>query len=138
MTARPDADEPGDGVTLLGDLRDLFEASSKDHLPTSQILAGLNGLEERPWRMFRDGQPLQSHHLARLLKPFDIRPKQARVDGSSLKAYERKRVMEAADRYCGPKGEAPKQLDGDNGFHDESPETMHAPVSDSAGNKSLN
>ena len=63
---------PSLGIRLLGDLRGVFGASST--MPTEAILKALHDLDEAPWGDLR-GKPLNDRGLARLLRPYDVRPK---------------------------------------------------------------
>ncbi|MEC9435132.1 MAG: DUF3631 domain-containing protein [Pseudomonadota bacterium] len=137
MAVRRDADEPGDGVTLLSDLRDLFVREAGPHLATARVLEEMHALEERPRRAFRDGQPLQPHQLARLLKPFGISSKQVREENRRFKAWQRGPVMEAAHRYCGANVETPKQSWGHKGLEGADAETRDASVSARMAGKRL-
>ncbi len=64
------------GVHLLADLRAVFGEARQ--LPTSAILHGLHALEEAPWRSLK-GVPLDDRGLARLVWPYDVRPRQIRL-----------------------------------------------------------
>lgn len=90
------------GVTLLADVRELFLARNRPHLTTETILRHLRDLEDRPWGDWQ-GKPLSSQALARLLKPFGIKPRQ--VQPENCKGYVRADFADAFERYVG--GEPP-------------------------------
>jgi hypothetical protein len=62
------------GVQLLSDLHQLFKERDTKRLSSEEIASALVELEDRPWAEYRKGQPITKNGVARLLKPFDIRP----------------------------------------------------------------
>lgn len=90
----------GLGVELLHDLKALFDSRDVDRLSTSNIVAALVGLEERPWLEFRRGQPITPRQLATLLAAFGIRSRNMRMpDGTVPKGYLRRDFEDAWNRY---------------------------------------
>jgi hypothetical protein len=67
---------------------------SSDYLVTS-----LTNMEDRPWKEWRRGKPLTEDSLARLLKPFSLRPKRMRMGERLIRGYVPVKVLEAAERY---------------------------------------
>jgi hypothetical protein len=91
--------ESGDwGIHLLGDVRQLFD-SQHDRLPTSELLCKLNSLEESPWAGWFKGRGLNSHSLARLLRPFGIQPQNIRCGEDVFKGYLRESFESPWKRY---------------------------------------
>lgn len=96
--------ETGDesiGVQLLTDLRDVWPADT-DWWPTTELLAALQNLDERPWRTFgRDGKGLNAHRLGKMLREFKIQSRDARTreSGKVAKGYLRAPIEDAALRY---------------------------------------
>jgi Protein of unknown function (DUF3631) len=99
------------GVTLLSDIRDIFNARRVDRLASATIVAALNDLADGPWcewRGVRDDQSprrLSQGELARLLTSFGIRPRSIwpprRDAGSkSAKGYHRSQFEAAWRSYC--------------------------------------
>jgi len=86
------------GVRLLRDVRKVFDGEGKDRLSTSTILEKLRGADEAPWGSLR-GEPLDARALARLLKPYVIRPKQIREGEQTHKGYKREDFEDAWSRY---------------------------------------
>ena len=85
LSAHADADEDDLAVMLLNDCRDIcnaraLKADEAGHLPeewirTKELIAALVAIEERPWSTFgKSGKELSPAQLARLLKPFGVRP----------------------------------------------------------------
>ena len=68
------------GVILLTDIRSVFDASGVDRLTSAALVEALLALEDslwHDWRGLRDDRParkLSQSELARLLRPFSIRP----------------------------------------------------------------
>jgi hypothetical protein len=96
-------------VVLLGDIRDIFDGRGIDRLPTKTMVDHLTAADDAPWSEWRgiDGnqQPrkLSPGELARLLEPFQIRPRTIRVFGTgkpTLKGYYRAQFEAAWRAYC--------------------------------------
>ena len=102
--ADPDADLEEEGIMALDDLRDAFVEEGAERLPSQVLVERMIANEERPWA----GQ-LNPRRLARLLRPFGIRPRSlwAEYGGrrKSVKGYLREDCAEAFDRYLGGDGE---------------------------------
>jgi len=64
------------GILLLRDLRAVF--SDAKEIPTSDLLARLQEIEEAPWSNIR-GKPLSAQQLAKMLKSYGVTPRQIRV-----------------------------------------------------------
>lgn len=109
--AQPDADvEENAGVMLLQDLMVLFEEHRADRLRSADIVRRLIDMEDRPWPEWRRGQPMTTSSVARLLKPFDLKPRTMRFGLESAKGYEVAPVREACERYCGPVEQDPIEV----------------------------
>lgn len=87
------------GVMLLSDLKDLFkEKNNPESLATRGILDCLHEMDDRPWPAWgRLKKPITSDALARLLKPFQVRPQQIKALGG--KGYRLADLLDAFDRY---------------------------------------
>jgi hypothetical protein len=87
------ADDDGEdiGIQLLADILTIFDAEKSPKLPSTLIVERLLALEDRPWpEMPRTNKPLTTNAMARLLKPFKIRPSGTiRVGASTSKGYAR-------------------------------------------------
>ncbi len=69
-------------IILLRDLQKLFVRYDGENLPSAFIAERLATMEERPWPAFAYGKPITPHSIARLLKPFNVRPRQIRLPES--------------------------------------------------------
>jgi putative DNA primase/helicase len=108
-----DGDAPG--VMLLIDLNVLFTERGVDRLASAEIVDALSTMEDRPWPEWRRGQPITARQLARLLKPFEIRPKKIRFDAdTTAQGYELEDMVDAFSRYIPrPDPEHPEQSNND-------------------------
>ena len=97
--------ENSKGVLLLQDLRKLFKREGDNHLATALIVDALTDMPERPWSEFCRGEPISDRQLAKLLRPFGIRPrplrtgKQTPKDKPVLRGYHLKDCRDAFERY---------------------------------------
>lgn len=89
------------GELLLDDIRRIVSARQSTHVASSTLVACLNEMEDRPWPEFSSGRPITAPKLARLLKPFGIRPVLARVLGEPTRAYMVPGFRDAFARYLG-------------------------------------
>jgi hypothetical protein len=90
------------GTLLLADMRDALDGRT-DHLATAALLYYLRGLDERPWAGWNDGAGIKARDVARLLKPFEIRPTAVRLpDGTTPRGYRRQDCDDAFARYLPP------------------------------------
>jgi putative DNA primase/helicase len=99
MVAAAADDDASIRVVLLGDIRDVFAEKKLDRLASAELARALEPIEGRPWGEWKNGKPLSSHALARLLKPFGIAP--ARIDNQT-RGWRRDQFDEAFARYLPP------------------------------------
>jgi hypothetical protein len=103
-------------VTLLANIRGIFSARGADRILSNDLVEALLAMDDAPWSEWRgihdDQQPrdLSQGELARILSPFDIRPRslwiaEHRAGMSSRKGgkgYYRRQFEAAWRAYCGP------------------------------------
>jgi Protein of unknown function (DUF3631) len=101
-------------VILLSDLRDIFNRSTADRASSEYLIEQLHDLDSMwlEYRGIRDDQPprkLTAAEMARLLKPFGIKPRSiwplgsgraGRKQAGSRKGYFRQQFEQAWARYC--------------------------------------
>lgn len=87
----------GDGARLLGDLWGVFGPT--DRMGTTTILERLNADEAAPWGGWHRGQGLNARDLAKLLKPYDVKPTDIKVDGGTVKGYLADALADPWARY---------------------------------------
>jgi hypothetical protein len=98
LTAEDDTDTSL-GARLLADLRAVFKDA--EALWTGTILGELHKLDEAPWNDYF-GHPLNARDMARLLKPYGIKPTDVKLDGTNRKGYRREDLHDPWRRYLPP------------------------------------
>jgi len=83
-------------VMLLTDIKQVF---TLERMFSKDLVEHLTELKERPWPEVCHGKPITQNWLARNLAPFDIRPKNVRVDDVQAKGYEVEDFKDAFERY---------------------------------------
>jgi putative DNA primase/helicase len=91
--------EDDDAATmLLNDVAAIMERKNSDQT-AQELVSELTSLEDRPWSEWRRGNPITKTGIARMLRPFGIRPKEMREGTATAKKYEKAKVLEAKTRY---------------------------------------
>ncbi len=87
-------------VRLLADIRRVFNERQTDRLTTADLIEGLCEDDSAPWEDLR-GRQITPQTLARLLRPFGIRPGTVRVGegDNTAKGYKREDFEDTWDRY---------------------------------------
>ena len=83
-------------LKLLADIRNVWPEDGTEKIQTPVLIERLRKLEESPWAK----QELSPHKLARMLRPFNVKPTQFR-EGSEggLRGYHREALDSATSRY---------------------------------------
>ena len=68
-------------------VKSLFEDKQTDRLSSAEIVADLEGREDRPWPEFYQGKAITLRGVARLLEPFKIKPRQIRMRHMQVQGY---------------------------------------------------
>lgn len=84
------------GTRLLADLRLIF--ADREQMSTAELLEALNAMDEAPWGDLR-GKALDSRQLARLLRPYNVKPDTIRTASGTPKGYRREALWDAWQRY---------------------------------------
>jgi len=108
------------GIQLLAAIRDVFESSQRDRLPSSKIAEQLTEREDRPWAAWKQGRPITAHQIAQILKPFEIGPKGIRVGAKTLRGYERAQFEDAFERYLPSNPQQPQHPNNDDTLDSDS------------------
>jgi hypothetical protein len=95
-------DDENAATLVLTDIRALFEERGLEQLPSSDIVTALVGIEHRPWPEWKKGGPMTANQLARLLKPFGVRPRGIRLGDTTPRGYRREDFADAFTRYLPP------------------------------------
>lgn len=85
---------------LLADMRAAM--SGMDFISTGELLIYLNQLDERTWHLLNRQQGIEAHNVAKLLKPYGIKPAQKRSGASVQRGYFAYDLEEAWARYLSP------------------------------------
>jgi len=102
LSAPEAAEENSNSIKLLADIRNIFQKKGADKLHTETILNHLHRMEERPWAELKMGKPITATQLARLLKKYDIGPREVWRHGRNLRGYELADFQNLFRRYLPP------------------------------------
>jgi Protein of unknown function (DUF3631) len=92
------AEDQNVGVQLLADIKSIFDADG-DKIASADLVAKLKEIETSPWADWAKGKGLSQNALARLLKPFGIRPQTIRLEDRTPKGYLREAFQDVFERY---------------------------------------
>lgn len=92
------------GALLLSDIRRVFITQDTDRLASAGLASALAEIETSPWGEWIHGRPITLIGVARLLKPFEIRPHPVRDGTKVFRGYEKTDFEDAWGRYLGPDG----------------------------------
>ena len=92
-------DDSSVNVMALADMWNVFDERNTERLPTSDIVAAFNEMEDRPWPEWRRGKEMSGTSLSRLLRSFDVRPKTIRFASGLAKGYEKGDLADAYQRF---------------------------------------
>ncbi|MGH2975939.1 MAG: DUF3631 domain-containing protein [Solirubrobacterales bacterium] len=89
------------GIRLLNDLRTLFLSQDGCHLASAECLRWLNSLDGAPWPTWNNGTGLNSYHLNKLLKPYEIHTRDIRINDhpNPVKGIHRNDLEDAFHRW---------------------------------------
>ena len=97
------AEDESPGIMLLSDLQDAFKSRDHGRITSASLLTELHDLEDRPWSEWgRQQKPITKMQVARLLKPFGIRPTTVRDGTDRGKGYRIEDCQDAFFRYLPP------------------------------------
>lgn len=87
-------------LKLIWDAREAKRGKTLRGLSTQDLIKGLVGIEESPWRDYYGRGSIEPHDIASLLRHYGIGPKNIKfTDGSVRKGYRRDDLYAAWDRY---------------------------------------
>jgi hypothetical protein len=90
------------GTILLGDVRAAFDTLGTP-IASDDLCSYLNRLDERPWGGWNEGKGIDGRRLAKLLKPYDVKPRTVRPKGwdkdKTARGYMREWFNDAFARY---------------------------------------
>ena len=79
-----DIDAQSLGVTLLSDIREVFEG---EEMLSRQLIEKLSAREESPWKGYDHGKEMTMRQLANLLKPYGVHTRDVRLSGEHGRGY---------------------------------------------------
>ena len=98
LSGGEDRDEATTGTLLLSSIRKAFD--EQDRITTAALLSIVNEDEELPFGGWREGKGLDGRTVAKLLKPYGVRPRTIKLeDGTTAKGYLREQFSEAWERW---------------------------------------
>jgi len=93
-------DEDSEGVALLRDIEELWRNGLTDWVASKHLAKALISLPDSRWATYsRTG--LGTFELARMLKPFQIYPRQHKINGVNQRAYDMSLFEDVFARYLG-------------------------------------
>lgn len=136
-----DQEDESAAILLLSDLRDLFKEQDTERLSSTDIVAHLGTLEEKPWPEWgKQHKPITTRQLAALLKPFSIKPGTKRYGLETFKGYTLRQFRNVFRRYLNSSSQSvtASQVNDDAGFGGSASVTTKTDVTDSEPPKSSN
>jgi DNA polymerase-1 len=109
--------QEGPAELLLACIREVFRERGVEEIRTADLLQALNDVEARPdwpWHGFNNGKGLRADQLARMLRPFGVRPRliwQGSV-GKPVRGYRQEDFKEPWARYLDQATEPEPEPDG--------------------------
>lgn len=98
LSGEVDRDEVTTGTMLLGAIREAF--GDADRLTSANLLGAINADEQLPFGGWRDGKGIDGRGVARLLKPYGVKPRPINLGGEKrAKGYLRKQFEEPWERW---------------------------------------
>jgi putative DNA primase/helicase len=97
------------GTMLLTDIKAIFESERAEVLKSETIVGALEKMEDRPWPEWKSGKPMTAQQMAKVLKPFDIGPRQHWTDGRNVRGYALAQFLDVFRTYLPEPALAAKQ-----------------------------
>jgi hypothetical protein len=89
LCAEAQQDDDSIGVTLLKDIRHVFEAKDVERISSTDLAIPLAEIETSPCCELSQGKPISPTKVARLLKPYGVQPVGLRIKDKAPKGYHR-------------------------------------------------
>jgi hypothetical protein len=86
-------------IMLLEDIQSIFDEIGKEKIHSEFLVSKLVRLEDRPWSEYWNGRSITKYNLAKLLKPFGIKPKQTWIGHQNKNGYQLSDFKDAFGRY---------------------------------------
>jgi hypothetical protein len=98
LSAGQNIDEESVRVRLLYDIRAAFDTRQVERISSAELVEALNADDEAPWGDWY-GKQLTARTLAKMLRPFAIRPHVIRLASETARGYAREHFEDAFARY---------------------------------------
>ncbi len=98
-----------DGIRLLEDIKTIFDEGNSEEISSKDLVEKLKGIENAPWGDWNKGKGITMHRVAKMLKPFDVKPDQYRKESDGkrkTRGYCRADFNDAFERYLSPADES--------------------------------
>ena len=89
-------------IQLLGDIQKVFLKLKVEKIHSVELVGTLVGLDDRPWRDFGYGKGLSTSHVANRLRPYDIKPRQIKIEEKNRNGYTLQMFDAVFARYLNP------------------------------------
>jgi hypothetical protein len=124
------------GHILLSDIRSVFDSNAVTDISSSDLAKALAAIETSPWGEWNQGKPISTTKVARLLKPYGIKPHNLRAHHG----YVRNDFVEAWSLYLRPQSDTTDTSDVSPSsiktYSNSGSDTLTGPVSLSKPNNS--
>lgn len=94
--ARKGDEQKSPGVLLLTDIGEILGRWKGNRINSQDLVNELVAIEDGPWEVWRNGQPITTHAIATLLKSYDVEPSS---DGQK-RGYAIAALRDAVERYA--------------------------------------
>lgn len=101
LSATVSVDDDTVAIRLLQDVRHVFRDET---IRSADLVRRLVGLEDGPWADMPGGRPMTQARVARLLRPFGIRPLKLRFGETTANGYTRRMFSDPWSRYLPRQG----------------------------------
>jgi hypothetical protein len=92
--------EDSEGIQLLKDIKEICNDDPEvSAFPSGALTICLNKMEDKQWISYNRHRGIDQSQLSRLLKPYEIHPKQQKIDGRNIRGYKRDDFEDAFKRY---------------------------------------
>ena len=107
LSGDTESEEQGTATLVLTAIRRLLNG---DRMASAELADAINADEELPFGAWREGRGIDGRILARLLRPYGIRPRTIRLDdGRTPKGYLREQFSAAWERWLPHSPDGPPQ-----------------------------
>jgi hypothetical protein len=131
LSGTADREDDTLATQLLSDIKGVFKSHDASELPSNSLVFDLIPDESKPWGDTFGGKPLDARILARMLRPFGIKPVNLRFGTSVVKGYKMVDFLDAWERYV-PSAPGNAATTATDATGDESPscESAAGPATD--------